>query len=135
MYLYISVITTTLHDQKHISENCIGSVMLLFYFDWSPIRLHGEGMVYDLYCSQPPGGDPRARSFTFQDEWDTPGPTQSEILLVQNTFPHNNIKHQFFLLLLFFYMAFHNSFYIYQWLNSANREITNFVVAPFLMYF
>ncbi len=31
----------------------------------------GEGGVYDLYCSQPPGGDQRARSFTLKDEWDT----------------------------------------------------------------
>ncbi len=46
---------------------------LFFYFDWSPIRLHGEGGVYDLYCSQPPGGDQRARSFTFPDMWGTPG--------------------------------------------------------------
>ncbi len=67
---YISVITTTLYDQNHISENCIGSVI---YFYWSLIRLHGEGGVYDLYCSQPPGGDQRARSFTFKDKWDTPG--------------------------------------------------------------
>ncbi len=46
-----------------------------FYFDSSPIHLHGEGGVYDLYCSQPPGGDQRARSFTFQDMWGwgTPG--------------------------------------------------------------
>ncbi len=42
-----------------------------FYFDWIPIRLHEEGEVYDLYCSQPTGGDQRARSFTFKDEWDT----------------------------------------------------------------
>ncbi len=42
-----------------------------FFFDSSPIRLHGEGGVYDLYCSQPPGGDQRARSFTFPDMWGT----------------------------------------------------------------
>ncbi len=54
-WTYISVITTTLNDQNHISENCIGSVIFIFYFDWSPICLHGEGGVYDLYCSQPPG--------------------------------------------------------------------------------
>ncbi len=45
---------------------------LYFYFDSSPICLHGEGGVYDLYCSQPPGGDQRARSFTFHEVWDTP---------------------------------------------------------------
>ncbi len=33
-----------------------------FFFDSSPIRLHGEGGVYDLYCSQPPGGDQNPRS-------------------------------------------------------------------------
>ncbi len=43
-----------------------------YFFDASPIRLHGEGGVYDLYCSQPPGGDQRARSFTFQDVRVTP---------------------------------------------------------------
>ncbi len=32
----------------------------MFYFDSSPIRLHVEGGVYDLYCSQPAGGDQRA---------------------------------------------------------------------------
>ncbi len=45
------MITTTLNYQNHISENCIGSVIFFFFFDWSPIRLHGEGGVYD----QPPG--------------------------------------------------------------------------------
>ncbi len=63
-------------------------------------------MVYDLYCSQPPGGDQRARSFTFQDEWDTPGPTQSKILLVKNPFPHNYIQHQFILCFYFFKCGF-----------------------------
>ncbi len=72
-WTYISMITTTLNDQNNISENCIGSVIIFFYFDWSPIRLHGEGGIYDLYYSQPPGGDQRARSFTLKDEWDTPG--------------------------------------------------------------
>ncbi len=57
-WTYIRVITTTLNDQNHISENCIGSAIL------SPIRLHGEGRVYDLYCSHPPGDEQRARSFT-----------------------------------------------------------------------
>jgi len=36
------------------------------------MRLHGEGGVYDLCCSQPPGGDQRARSLTFPDMWCTP---------------------------------------------------------------
>ncbi len=67
-WTYIRVITTALNDQNHISENCIGSVI----FDWSPIRLHGEGGVYDLYCSQPPGGDQIACRFTFPDMWGTP---------------------------------------------------------------
>ncbi len=46
-------------------------LLILFYFDWNPIRLHGQSGVYDLYCSQPPEGDKRARSFTFKDERDT----------------------------------------------------------------
>ncbi len=71
-WTYINVITTTLNDQNHILEICIGSVIIVFCFDRSPIRLHGEGGVYDLYSSQPPGGDQRARSFTFKDEWDRP---------------------------------------------------------------
>lgn len=48
---------TILNDQKHLWENCIVSL--------SPICFHGEGGVYDLYCSQPPGGDQRAHRFTF----------------------------------------------------------------------
>ncbi len=64
--------TTTLNDQNHISENCIGSVKI-FIMTQVPFVLHGEGGVYDLYCSQPLGGDQRARSFTFQDVWGTPG--------------------------------------------------------------
>ncbi len=45
----------------------------IFFFLTSPIRLHGEGGVHVLYCSQPKGGDQRARSFTFKDMWGTPG--------------------------------------------------------------
>jgi len=29
-------------------------------------RLHGEGGVYDLYCSQPPGGDQNALDSLFK---------------------------------------------------------------------
>jgi len=29
----------------------------IFYSGSCAIGLHGEGGVYDLYCSQPPGGD------------------------------------------------------------------------------
>ncbi len=50
-----------------------------FYFDWSPIHLHGEGGVFDLYCSQPPGGDERARRFALKDEWDTPACTTQTV--------------------------------------------------------
>ncbi len=75
-WTYISMMKTTLNDQNHISENCIGIVIYFFILTspiylLSPIRLPGEGRVYDLYCSQPPGGDQRARSFTLKDEWDT----------------------------------------------------------------
>ncbi len=57
---------------KTIFRKIVLEVELIFLF--SPIRLHGEGGVYDLYCSQPPEGDQRASSFTFKDEWDTPEP-------------------------------------------------------------
>ncbi len=77
------MITTALNDQNHISENCIGSVI----FDWSPIRLHGEGGVYDLYCSQPPGGDQRARRFTFPDMWGTPASIHVNSLTVTVCLP------------------------------------------------
>ncbi len=74
IWTYISIITTTLNDQNHILETCIGSA-LIFLFWLNPICLHGEGGVYDLYCSQPPGGDQEPTAslkITFQDEWDTP---------------------------------------------------------------
>ncbi len=58
------------------------------YFDWSPIFLYEEGEVCDMYCSQAPGGDQRARGFTFKDEWDTPGSNQC-----------NGIKYSFYALL------------------------------------
>ncbi len=54
----------------------------------------------------------------------------SKILFLITTFSIN-----LFYVFIFLNVAFHNRFYIYQRLNSANREITNFVVAPFLMYF
>ncbi len=60
----ISMITTTLNDQNHISENSFGSIIIFLF--WSPIRLHGEGRVYDMYCSQPPGGNQKARSLHFE---------------------------------------------------------------------
>ncbi len=78
-WTYISVITTTLNDQNHISEKLYWKCNNFFYFDWSPIPLHGEGGVYDLYCSQPPGGDKRACSFIFKNEWDAPSPNQALI--------------------------------------------------------
>ncbi len=63
-WTFISVITITLNNQNHISENVIiWKCNLFIYFDWSPIRLHGEGGVYDLYYSQPPGGDQRQLHF------------------------------------------------------------------------
>ncbi len=58
---------------KSIFRKIVLEVWLIIYFDSSPIHLHGEGGVYDLYCSQPPGGDQRARSFTFPDTWGTHG--------------------------------------------------------------
>ncbi len=88
-WTYIRVITTTLNDQNHIFENCIGSVINFFYFDSSPIRLHGEGGVYDLYCSQPPGGDQRARSFTFPDMWGTPGSVHDALRPIQAIHPQS----------------------------------------------
>ncbi len=84
-WTYISVITTSL--TKTIFRKIVLAVQFIFYFDSSPIRSHGEGRVYDLYCSQPPGGDQRARSLTFQDVWGTPdlyismGTTMSMMLL------------------------------------------------------
>ncbi len=64
----IILITTTKWPKPYFGK-LYWKCNLFFYFDSSPIRLHGEGGVYDLYCSQPPGGDQRARSFTFQDMW------------------------------------------------------------------
>ncbi len=78
-WTYISVITTTLNDQNHISGKLYWKCNSFLYFDWSPIPLHGEGGVYDLYCSQPPGGDKRACSLIFKNEWDAPSPNQASI--------------------------------------------------------
>ena len=33
-------------------------LVLIFQFGSCPIHQHGGGGTYDLYCSQPPGGDP-----------------------------------------------------------------------------
>ncbi len=35
-WTYISMITTTLNDQNHISENCIGSVIIIFFLTEVP---------------------------------------------------------------------------------------------------
>ncbi len=86
-WTYISVITYLKWPKPYFGK-LYWKCNLFFYFDWSPIRLHGEGGVYDLYCSQPPGGDQRARSFTLKDEWDTPERDQaatSRSLLWSNT--------------------------------------------------
>ncbi len=64
---------TTLNYQNHIFEKLYWKCNSFFSFDSSPIGLNGEGGVYNLYYSQPPGSDQRAHSFTFKDEWDTPG--------------------------------------------------------------
>ncbi len=64
------MISFTLNDQNHISENCNGSVIIIIF--WLKSHSFTWSGVYDLYCSQPPGGDQRARSFSFKDEWDTP---------------------------------------------------------------
>ncbi len=48
---------------KTIFRKIVLEEFFYFYFFYSsPIRLHGVGGVYDLYCSQPPGGDQNPRS-------------------------------------------------------------------------
>ncbi len=41
--------------------------------DYDPIRLHGEGGVYHLYCSQPPGGQKEPTASLFRTIQTHPG--------------------------------------------------------------
>ncbi len=66
----IYVITTTLNDQNHISENRIGSVIICFILTEVPFVYMERAFTWPV--PQPATrGRLRARSFTLKDEWDT----------------------------------------------------------------
>ncbi len=72
-WTYIRVITTTLNDQNHILENCIGSVIYFFILTQVPFVYMERAGFMTCTAANHQGGDQRARSFTFHEVWDTPG--------------------------------------------------------------